>query len=252
MRTLAYGASPEQVGDLYIPETAAAPLVCLLHGGFWRMPYGREQLDDLARDLCASGLAVWNLEYRRVGAGGSPWPATLRDIQAILEYIPTVAQVAPTVKVSRRVLVGHSAGGHLAFWAATRAAGHRQPKPEAVIGLAPILDLVAAHARGLGNNAAEAFLGGSPEFVPERYQEASPRAQLPLGVTQYIIHGDADVAVPVCLSREYADAARRAGDEATCIVLPDTDHMAFLDPRTEACRVLRENILRVVGQSVSP
>jgi acetyl esterase/lipase len=240
MHTLAYGPGPDQIGDLYLPGTANAAMVCLLHGGFWRMPYGREELSPIAHDLCGSGFAVWNLEYRRVGPEGHPWPATFRDIEAALAHLPALRQAHPQLDLRRLFLVGHSAGGHLAFWAAAQTRRAGPVHPAAVIGLAPLLDLVAVHRAGLGNNAVEAFLGGPPAAVPERYQEASPHALLPLHLRQLVLHGDADAAVPLGLSHAYVEAARRAGDDATCIALAGTDHMAFLDPQSEAHRVLRQ------------
>ncbi len=63
-----------QEADLYLPVVTRPPVSCFLHGGFWRMPYGREQSDAVARDLASRGFAVWNLEYRRLGAPGSGWP----------------------------------------------------------------------------------------------------------------------------------------------------------------------------------
>ncbi len=241
MTTIAYGAEADQVGDLFLPEASQAPLVCLFHGGFWRMPYGRDELGPMARDLSDAGFAVWNLEYRRVRPGRPGWPVTFHDVDAVLAQLPRLAESEPSIDLTRLALVGHSAGGHLAFWAATRAAGYpRAPRPAAVVGLAPILDLVAADATGLGDHAAAALLGGSADEVPERYAAASPRMLVPLGVLQYVFHGDADAAVPLQMSRDYVIAARRAGDDATCVVLNGTDHMAFVDPASEAHRRVRD------------
>jgi len=248
MRTVAYGAAPDHVGDLFLPETARAPLVCLLHGGFWRMPYGREELSSVAHDLCGLGYAVWNLEYRRVGPGGHGWPATFDDVEAVLDHLPRLQAAEPRVHGTGVVFVGHSAGGHLAFWAAARAA--RTPgrvRPAAAIGLAPLLDLAAVHAAGLGDHAVEALLGGSPAALPSRYHEASPRALLPLGVRQYLIHGEADKAVPLHLSRDYELAARQAGDDVTCIALPGADHMGFLDTHSDGHRALCTCLAKVCG-----
>jgi len=202
MHTLSYGPRPDQVGDLYLPEIHSAPLVCLFHGGFWRLPYGRDELAPLATDLREKGF-----DLRRV------------------------------------VFVGHSAGGHLAFWAASRLGLSSPPySAAAVIGLAPLLDLVAAQASGLGSNAVESFLDGSFAAVPDRYRLASPRALLPLHVRQYVLHGEADTVVPPEHSRDYVDAARRTGDDVTLVILPGTDHMAFVDPASPAhdalCRCL--------------
>src|SRR5882757_8094412 len=100
-RTIAYGPSPDQVGDLYLPRHAghrtAGPVrvVCLLHGGFWRMPYGRDHIAPIALDLAERGFAVWNLEYRRVGTAGGGWPGTLQDVGAGIDHLTTRADIWP-------------------------------------------------------------------------------------------------------------------------------------------------------------
>jgi len=233
--TLPYGPLPDQVGDLYRAGAASAPLVCLFHGGFWRMPYGRDQLTPLATALADSGCAVWNISYRRVGDGGSPWPATLEDVEAAVAALPALHVQFPALDLGRVWLLGHSAGGHLAFWTASRARHLHLPHGLAgVIGLAPILDLVAAYRRDLGPAAVAHFLGGSPEAVPARYQTASPVAQLPLQVPQWVLHGDQDSEVPPAMSRAYVDAARAAGDAVAYAELPGMDHMGLIDPTSPA------------------
>jgi len=244
METVAYGSAPDQVGDLYLPAASRVPLVCLFHGGFWRMPYGRDQLHPMALDLCEAGLAVWNLEYRRVGPGGTPWPATFEDVEAALIRLHTLRIAHPQIDVQRLCLVGHSAGGHLAFWAAAKAAHLSQPlQPTAAVGLAPLLDLVAAANANLGNGAVHAFLGGPPATVPERYRVASLAALLPLGIRQWILHGDEDGAVPPTLSQSYVAQATAAGDEATWVPLAHADHMALIDPRSRPYQVVRRRIV---------
>ncbi len=234
--TVSYGPAPEQAGELYLPP-AGGPLVCLFHGGFWRVPHDRTQCTAIARDLAGRGYAVWNLGYRRVGAGGHPWPATREDVDAILATIGTLGEAHPAVDLRRVVFAGHSAGGHLAFWAAARRAraGSRFHVAGA-LGLAPILDLEAAFEDFLGRGAVSLFLDGTPAEVPERYYAASPRALLPLGVPQVVLHGDRDTAVPVTQSEAYVAAAQGAGDPARLHCLAGVDHMAFLDPGSGAHR----------------
>lgn len=244
MQTIAYGPAPDQVGDLYLPAASRVPLVCLFHGGFWRLPYGRDQLHPMALDLCEAGLAVWNLEYRRVGPGGTPWPATLQDVERALSSLHTLRTAQPQIDLQRLSLVGHSAGGHLAFWVAARAAHLAQRlRPAAVVGLAPLLDLVAAANANLGNGAVHAFLGGPPATVLDRYLVASPAALLPLGVRQWVLHGDADDAVPPALSQSYVAQATAAGDEATWVALAQADHMALIDPRSQTYQAVRRCIV---------
>lgn len=241
MITLGYGALPDQVGDLYPPADADAPLVCLLHGGFWRMPYGRDQLDPLAQALHHRGHAVWNIGYRRVGEGGTPWPATLDDVRAALAFLPTLARQHPPLSLRRTFVLGHSAGGHLAFWAATQARQLGWPTALAgVIGLAPILDLEDGFRRDLGTGAVGLFVEGDPAAVPDRYAAASPRAHLPLGVPQWILHGSQDTAVPPVMSRDYAEAARAKGDQVYYKELADVGHMELIEPGSPAFPLLQQ------------
>jgi acetyl esterase/lipase len=139
------------------------------------------------------------------------------------------------------VLVGHSAGGHLVTWAASRhrlppsSPWHRaQPLPVGVVSLAGVLDLALAAALGLGGGATRALLGGEPGECPERYAAADPAQLLPTGVPTVLVHGDRDEAVPLEVSRSYAAAAAAAGQQVALHELAGTDHMALVDPQSRA------------------
>lgn len=238
VRTFRYGDDVAQVGDLYLPKAHHPPVVCLLHGGFWRMPFGRDQLDTIARELSARGLAVWNLEYRRLGAAGGGYPGTLLDVDAGIDHLVELARHID-LDLGRVVVAGHSAGGHLALWSGARRRAKLngvsgRVRPIAVAGLAPVCDLETAYTSGVGNGAAAAFLGGAPTDVPGRYAAASPLSLLPLGVRQLVIHGGDDDALPIQASRVYVEAARAAGDPIDFLDLPDVGHMEFIDPSSKA------------------
>lgn len=240
----AYGPNPAQAGDLYLPGGRRLPVVCLLHGGFWRMPHGRDQLAPIARDLAVRGFAVWNLGYRRVGVQGGGFPGTLLDVDAGLDHLACLAEEGAALDLSRVVVVGHSAGGQLALWSAARhrcglAGVTARIRPRAVAGLAPAADLAAIHGLGSGDGAVEAFLEGSPGERPERYAAASPAALLPLGAPQLILHGAVDEALPVGLSLAYAQAAAAAGDPIDVRSLEGVGHMAFIDPESQAFGLFR-------------
>ncbi|HWJ34736.1 MAG TPA: alpha/beta hydrolase [Steroidobacteraceae bacterium] len=235
IETVSYGTSEHQVGDLYVPTAVHAPVICLLHGGFWRMPYGRDHIAPIALDLVERGFAVWNLEYRRVGTPGGGWPGTMQDVGAGIDHLATLAAETDAMDLSRVTVVGHSAGGHLALWSAGQPTRVRL---SAAVGLAPVADLRLAYELRCGNGAVETLLGGSPDQRPLRYRTTSPAEMLPLGVKQLLIHGTCDEDVPVEISRRYARAAEAAGDDIRFIELENASHMDFVDPESEAHAIL--------------
>lgn len=247
MRTLQYGPSADQEADLYLPSSTMPPVVCLLHGGFWRMPHGRDQMDAIARDLAAHGFAVWNLEYRRLGAPGGGWPGALDDVAAGIDHLASLPALGFDIDLGRIAIAGHSAGGHLALWAAGRGPTAAKVSVRGVVAMAPLSDLAEAHARKVGGDVVSEFLGGAPERHPDRLRAASPFEMLPLGVPQLILHGTADTAVPIELSRRYALAAKAAGDSAELIDLPGVGHMEFLDPGSTAFAGCRRWLAATLG-----
>lgn len=242
MPTIPYGLSADQEADLYLPEIPRPPVVCLLHGGFWRMPYGRDQMAAVAEALVSRGFAIWNLEYRRLGVPDAGWPATMDDVAAGVDHLVQLSAAGIDLDLDRVVIVGHSAGGHLALWAAARHRARHPPSQRvriaAAVGLAPIADLAQAYELRVGGEVVAELMGGTPGQHPDRYRQASPIEMLPLGVRQLILHGTADADVPIELSRRYARAAAATGDTVELFELPGTGHMEFLDPRTEACETL--------------
>lgn len=251
MQTIQYGASDDQQADLYLPATPRPPVVCLLHGGFWRMPYGRDEMAAISNDLVAHGLAVWNLEYRRLGAPQAAWPATMDDVAAGIDHLADLAAGGVEVDLDRVIVVGHSAGGHLALWAAgrrhVRAPSSQAVRIRAVVGLAPVADLAEAYARKVGGEAVAELLGGTPIQYPDRVLAASPIEMLPLRVRQLILHGTVDDAVPIELSRCYARAAKAAGDNVELIEFPGMGHMEYLDPGSVAHATLRRWLLEFIN-----
>lgn len=244
LQTEAYGSHASQQGDLYLPDCNPRAVICLLHGGFWRMPYGRDQLGPLARVLCSCGFAIWNLEYRRIGDDGG-WPNTFLDVAAGLDHLAK----RKDLPLDEVIVAGHSAGGHLALWAAKRDGfpGVQTPiiRPKLVIGLAPIADLKSGSGLHLGSGAIQSLIGAeAANQSADRYRLGSPYNMIPLGVRQVIIHGEEDSFVPITLSEGYVEAARSAGDDVEFIRLANCGHMEFLDPESEAIQVLRMSFER--------
>ncbi|MGW4891946.1 alpha/beta hydrolase family protein [Kitasatospora sp. NPDC004240] len=227
-RIVRYGPAPEQYGEYWPGGDGAAAV--LIHGGYWRARYRLDLMHLLAADLQARGYAVWNVEYRRTGLPGGGWPGTFRDVAAALDAVASLGGGA--VDPARVAVIGHSAGGQLALWAARRPRASSGPvAPAVAVSLAGVCDLRLAARLGLSDGAVAELLGGGPADRPRVYRQADPMALLPLGLPQLVVHGTADRHVPYELSRRYAEAA---GPEAVLLELPGADHFDVIDPGTAA------------------
>ena len=233
-RRIAYGRDRSQYGELYLPTAARRRgLVVVVHGGFWQAQYTAGLGASLALDLARRGWAAWNLEYRRLGDGGG-WPATFDDVAAGIDVLATPGLASAALDLTRVVAVGHSAGGHLAVWAASRAGlpavapgASPRVRVRGAVSQAGVLDLVRAAETSLGGTAAADLMGGSPGEVPGRYALASPIARVPIGVPVRCVHSPDDGIVPMEQSRRYVDAAVQRGDDAT-LVRTTGDHFALV------------------------
>jgi acetyl esterase/lipase len=238
-RVEAYGDGPLQRGEWWIPDRAGLlPTVVLVHGGFWRPGYDRSLEDAVAADLAGRGYLCWNIDY---AAADQPWPSTLLDIAAGYDHIASGERVDP----ERVAVVGHSAGGHLALWLASRhrlpagapGASPKGPRPALAVGQAPVAALQKAARQRLDSGAVDALLGGGPDDVPERYAVADPIALVPTGVPTVLIHGTQDAEVPLNQSEAYA----AAGDAS--LRTYRGGHYEHLDPASEAVALLREALV---------
>ncbi len=242
-----YGEHARQFGEWFIPATERPPLVILIHGGYWRPVWRLDIEEPTALDLASHGFAVWSIEYRTYEF---PWPTTMLDVaSAIGQGIADAARHG--IDASRRALLGHSAGGGLAAWASSRrglpaeapGADQQAPTFDLVVLHAPVACLALGSAEKLGDGAIDTFMGGRPEDVPERYAVADPHALVPdPGGRRALLHGTADVDVPLNQSENYLAHLRVHGIDADLTIMPGDTHYEILDP-TSAVSALRRDLL---------
>jgi acetyl esterase/lipase len=230
-----YGEGPSRFGELSLPSGTPRGVVVVIHGGFWRAAYDLSLGRPLAASLVEHGWAAWNLEYRRIGlgsGGGGGYPATFDDVAAGIDKLGDLADDRD-LDLTTVVTLGHSAGGHLAVWAAGR--GPSWPprvRVTAAISQAGVLDLVGGCEQGLGDGAVEALLGHA---AGPGDAAVDPLQQVPLGVPVFCVHGTDDDIVPILQSEIYVGVAVGEGAEAELVEV-DGDHFVVIDPTSEAWR----------------
>jgi acetyl esterase/lipase len=242
-RRIAYGNDTSHFGELRVPSGPGPhPVAVLIHGGCFKAAYAtRRDLEAMGDALKTAGIATWNIEYRRLGQPGGGWPGTYLDVANAVDYLRVLATHYP-LDLSRVVLVGHSAGGHLAAWAAART---RVPAGSAihtidpfrvrgVVDLAGPLDLTAnipEYEAECHDSVITQLLGGPPTMVPDRYADASPQHLLPVGVPQMVLLAQYDKLIPQSAGEAYVKAALQAGDSVRLMVIPNIGHFELANPR---------------------
>lgn len=232
--TIAYGPGPLQVADLRLPAGKGPfPVAVVIHGGCWRASVdNRSGIAGFAEALTKRGFATWNVEYRRVGDAGGGWPGTFQDVAAAEDKLADVA-ARYKLDLSRVVIVGHSAGAHLALWAASRgklpapwtASRIRPVAVAAIDGPGALAPFVGIDAQVCDGPVIAPLMGGTPAQKPAEYALASPADHLPLGVRQLLIQGELGP-----LMQPYAAAAKSAGDPVAVLTPPGANHFDIVTP----------------------
>lgn len=213
-----YGDEPSQFFDLFLPPKQALGSAMMIHGGFWRARYDLQHASHLCAALAREGIAVANLEYRRVGEPGGGWPGTYEDVLTGFD--------AARKELGEPILVlGHSAGGHLALRLAT------DRRPTGIVALAPVADLTKAYELNLSNGAVAEFLGGTPEANPAFFEAADPRRHAS-SVQRCLIHGDRDEIVPMSLSYSYLKSRGADKPDIVLVKIKDANHFDLIDPES--------------------
>jgi acetyl esterase/lipase len=194
----------------------ARPTVLLIHGGFWRPEYDLTHLRPMASALSGLGWPVCLIEYPRVP--GRPDLVTAGVATAVSAFAGREI-----------VLMGHSAGGHLALWAAGLNTG---AVLRGVIGLASVADLGLARSLNLDDGAVRDFLGPYDE---RDYQPVYDRPVL--------IHGTDDTLVPISVSEAY----QGRHELARLVRVPEAGHFALIDPISDAWPIVIDELARLLA-----
>jgi acetyl esterase/lipase len=254
---IAYGSDPLQFGELRVPQGKGPfPIAVVIHGGCWVSEFATLQntaaVSDALRD---AGVATWNVEYRRLDNPGGGWPGTFADIAAGVDKVRDIAETR-LIDLTRVIAIGHSAGGHLALWAAAR---HKLPKGGPLYRANP-LPLRAAVALGgpgdlkgfyeyaaniCGSNVIDSLMGGAPAAVADRYAQGSPMELLPLSVRQLLIVGVDDPVMPAAARKAYAAAGKKAGDRVDVVEVQGS-HFEVIAPTSAAWPTVRDKIVGLV------
>ncbi|QBE67190.1 alpha/beta hydrolase [Pseudoduganella lutea] len=246
-----YGSAPSQFVELFRPDGAGPfPVVVLIHGGCWTVQYGGiTQLRSMAGALRAQGIAVWNVEYRRHDEEGGGYPGMYQDVATAIDLL----RKEPRFDMQRIAIVGHSAGGHLAQWAASR---HRLPQWSPAWTADPVRIPAAISLGGLADLRLQASLihsscerdtaqlAGLPSAArPDVFADTSPAEMLPAGIRTVLVHGEFDTVSPPSVAEAYAHRARAAGDAAEVIVLPGASHYDEVAPNSPCWPLVERAIL---------
>lgn len=244
---LHYGNDPMQYGDLRIPSTQGPhPILIVIHGGGWISQYADASImSPFSEAFTRKGLATWNIEYRPVDKGGE-WPGLFLDVANAIDTLRILAPVYH-LDLNRVVVIGQSAGGHLALWAAAR---HRLPKNSVLYSADPLPLMGAVNLAGPGNLKSYFLLQcekpemrslvesifpkllGSISFTEDKLKQTSPHSLLPLQVKQVLLTGEQDLHVVPELALEYQLAAKEKGDDVVLKIIKNAAHFEVIAPNS--------------------
>lgn len=246
--TIAYGEAPSQKVEYFRPRANAGtpdaphPVVVLLHGGCWLQALaGPEQVRAAAGAFVDKGYAVWSVGYRRIDEEGGGYPGTYQDVGKAIDLL--VEQAATRkLDMGRVVFFGHSAGGHLALWAAGRGkipagsplATEKPLKPRGVVAVGGIGSLKNWEREINQLCGPETVAKLAPGEGDTRFQDTSPDMLLPTGTRIVMLHGVFDPAAYPAVGLDFAQQARKAGDLAEIQIAPVSGHFEVIAPGTPA------------------
>ena len=228
------GPDWQQKMDLYLApkESGPVPIVINIHGGGWN--HGTKESQTGFNSFFKAGFAVANIEYRLTPQAKAP--AAVEDARCALIYIIKNAKEL-NVDVNKIVIMGGSAGGHLALMAGLMANDHRFDGNCAGvenIHVAAIIDKYGitdvndwAYGPHITSKSATAWLGDKAK------DEGFMRSVSPMSYVNknnppvFIVHGDADPVVPYEESVELHKKLEEAGVKTVFMTVPGGKHGGF-------------------------
>lgn len=236
-----YGDAAMQFGELRLPVTSnddPLPLVIIIHGGCWVTAFADYRfMDNFSAAITELGYATWNIEYRAIGTGGE-WPVIFQDVSQAIDYVEILAQ-SYAIDTTKVVIIGHSAGGHLALWAASRqqipsSSVLYKSNPltvKGVISLAGIANVLGTNScNTLANDVIGLPITEYNNNLFSRLNETSPLQMLPTNTSTILISGSDDTIVPPTMGDEYFTNAIAVTDNSSHTILQGFDHFDLIDP----------------------
>ena len=229
---LPYGAQNQQTLVHFPVGATDADSILVIHGGCWSNAYGVDHSLPMAAALSGIGLDVWAAEYRRVGDEGGGWPGSLEDVKSAARYVTQITGKAP-------LLVGHSAGGHLAL----KAAEDPDLSISGVVALAPITDLASYGAEtGSCQSMVPKFMGDD-SYRPNAAYEAASVGIEAITVPTIVVIGDADPIVGTNQVESFSLDQLRT--------IPEAGHFDLIHPETIAFDVVKSTVEQLLEETIS-
>lgn len=230
--------------ELVMPDDpTGAPTVVFVHGGAW-VAGSPSSLRSLAQEVAERGAIAINLGYSTLLMGGG-YPRTFDEIACGIRQARAMGdQLGGSGEL---VVVGHSAGAHLALVVALDESAWGQDcpfsgsaAPDRFVGLAGFYDIDQVDV------LLQGFLGGPRTEIPQVWDAVDPYVQIDrdapgVGAFPVRLHvGDQDTLAPIELSRRLSDELEAAGADASTAPVAGADHFAIMRGDVSADLVMQE------------
>ncbi|MCW2389607.1 acetyl esterase/lipase [Sphingobium sp. B11D3B] len=245
--------SPVQFADLRLPHTmpppGGFPVVIFIHGGGWLADWTKDYSTLFVEALTNTGVATWDVEFRRMGHVGGGYPDVFHDVALAADHLREVMRTYP-LDLSRVIAVGHSTGGHLALWLAGRRnldpAGPLyavDPLPlHGVVSIGGVNDLEQALKLGNRTDILRMLGLANPEDAAALFTETSPVHLLPLGIPQTLVIGELEEPWRIEMTLGYAQVAEKSGDRVRVVKPEDANHFDVIDPHAPVFAMIASEI----------